>query len=462
MRSSILTAAIAVALSAISFNAVAAPHKTHRHKTTSVETVSRATIADSQAAAITQRDAEIAELKTQMANLEAKVASLDERTDAQSDINVGTQQNVEKLQANESKVDKLDKLVNNTKIGGTAFINTTDISHKERGPVGSLDKKDGHGSVNGPGIDVKRFYLTIDHQFNDIYSASLTADFNFISADAETQLFVKKAFVQAKFSPLFAVRLGAADMPWIPFSEKWYSYRFLENTLIDRSIGGGSNAARTGEGSFGNSSDWGVHAFGGTTGDNSVNYQVSVVNGRGFKNPSRSKGVDVEGRFAYQPIDSVVIAVGGYSGKRGQDVQNGLPTQNATRGDVLVAFRNDTVGVGAEYFTAKNWDDVLKYTGAAPGPLGVKDNANGWSLWGDWKFQPQWAVFARYDNIDSKYTNLLGAQGKIKDTYYNAGVSYDILKNLKLALAYKHDDVQSDGRFQYKTDEFGFWGLLTY
>lgn len=63
-----------------------------------------------------------------------------------------------------------------------------------------------------------------------------------------------------------------------------------------------------------------------TTGDNSINYQLSAVTGRGYKNPSRSNGIDVEGRFGYSPIEQMVIAVGGYDGKRGNKVQNGAPT----------------------------------------------------------------------------------------------------------------------------------------
>ena len=188
-----------------------------------------------------------------------------------------------------------------------------------------------------------------------------------------------------------------------------------------------------------------------------------MVNGRGFRNPSRSDSVDVEGRFGYQPIQEMVIAVGGYDGKRGNKVQNGAATQNATRGDALVAYRDKTFGVGAEYFTAKNWDDVLKYNGVVPAPAVVRDKAEGYSLFGDYSFAPQWAVFARYDRVDYKWWGITGPQNKLKDTYYNAGVSYDALKNLRLAFAWKHDKLEGPIRaFEYKTDEIGFWGVLSY
>ncbi|WP_250627945.1 hypothetical protein [Pinirhizobacter soli] len=163
---------------------------------------------------------------------------------------------------------------------------------------------------------------------------------------------------------------------------------------------------KTASGAFGNSSDWGIHALGANTGDNSINYQLSVVNGRGYKNLTRSNNVDTEGRFGYSPIENMVIAVGGYQGKRGNDVENGAPTRDATRGDAMIA---------------------------------------------------------RYDKLDYKYYTVANLQRKLNDKYYNAGVSYDVLKNLRLALAYKHN--QLDGpvdAYTYKTNEIGFWGMLSF
>lgn len=461
MRSKLLAVAIAAGLGVVSFHVAAEP---------ATKGKAAQTTKTSSQSSQTSQNAEIEALKAQLAELQAKVVELEQRTDAQSDINVSNGQNIEAVQkaqvASDKKVSTIDKFVNNTKIGGTMFFDLTNADHKEKGKTGGFVSKDGHGSVNGTGFDVKRFYLTVDHKFDDTWSANLTTDFNYQSTLSQTSLFVKKAYVQGTFDPLFMVRFGAADMPWIPFSEKWYGYRFIENTITDRSIDGGRGTvgvAPAGVGSFGNSSDWGIHALGATTGDNAINYQLSVVNGRGFRNPSRSDGVDVEGRFGYQPIEQMVIAIGGYDGKRGNKVQNGAATQNATRGDALVAYRDKTFGVGAEYFTAKNWDDVLKFNGVVPAPAVVRDKAEGYSLFGDYSFAPQWAVFARYDRVDYKWWGVAGPQNKLKDTYYNAGVSYDALKNLRLAFAWKYDKLEGPIKaFEYKTNEIGFWGVLSY
>ncbi len=49
-----------------------------------------------------------------------------------------------------------------------------------------------------------------------------------------------------------------------------------------------------------------------------VNYSVSVVDGGGFKNPTRTKYVDFEGRLGFQPVDWLTVGIGGYTGHLGQ------------------------------------------------------------------------------------------------------------------------------------------------
>ena len=107
----------------------------------------------------------------------------------------------------------------NTTVGGKAYFTLSSIDQTS----------DGVGTSNsGVGIDVKRFYLAIDHKFDDMWSANLTTDFNYVSNDSETQLYVKKAYMQAKFSDAIVLRIGSADLPWVPFAEKAYGFRWVE------------------------------------------------------------------------------------------------------------------------------------------------------------------------------------------------------------------------------------------
>jgi len=131
-------------------------------------------------------------------------------------------------------------------------------------------KSDGHAVGRSTAFDIKRFYFGVNHKFNDVFSANLTTDVSLIAntntvtgtaqnptGTAPTPfpktvgetLYIKKAYLQASLNPAFNVRAGSADMPWVPFVEELYGFRYIENTLIDRP-------------GYGTSADWGLHTFG--------------------------------------------------------------------------------------------------------------------------------------------------------------------------------------------------------
>ncbi len=62
---------------------------------------------------------------------------------------------------------------------------------------------------------------------------------------------MKNAYLQirSRDPKAFWVRLGEADMPWVPYVEDVYGHRYVENVLVDRL-------------KFGTSADWGLHAGG--------------------------------------------------------------------------------------------------------------------------------------------------------------------------------------------------------
>ena len=390
-----------------------------------------------QDAQATARSAEVEQLKAQLAALQAKVDELEQRTDAQSDINVSTGQNIEALQKSQaSSASSLDTALADTKFSGKMFFDFSNIDQK--------NSDTGKTDASGTGLDVKRFYLGVDHKFNDIWSANLTTDFNYVSSDGETNLFVKKAYVQGKFDPAAVLRIGSADMPWIPFVESYYGFRYDENTLTDRL-------------KYANSADWGLH-LGGELGASKVaNYAVSVVNGGGYKNPGRSKGVDIEGRVGFVPFEGMVVAVGGYSGHLGKEIESIDAPHTAQRGDVMVAYADKKVRVGAEYFTAKNWGNLVL------SPVG--DKADGYSVWGSVSLTDELALFARYD--DARLSKDL--DGEAKDVYYNLGLQYQVTKGFKLAAVWKHEkadrsvtDPVPPHVQNAKTNEIGVFGEVAF
>ena len=410
MRSHLLAAAVVASLGLVSADAFAAPASSG---------VSQAQLQ--------QLQAQIAALQAQVQQLQNDSQALQAQSDAQSEVNITQAQALEGAQKTQTSVDKLAKLVNDNKIGGRMFFDLTNIDKTSNG-------KD--TAASGTGLDVKRFYLTVDHRFNDIWSANLTTDFQYSSAIGNTELFVKKAYVQGSFDPAFNLRVGAADMPWIPYVEKFYGMRYVENTLTDRL-------------KYGNSSDWGLHGFGNL--GNNFNYAVSVVSGAGYKNPTRSKGMDVEGRVAYTPNENFVVAVGGYSGKLGKETDIQSAENTYTRANAMVAYADSNFRVGGEYFQAKNLNNVLTV---------ATDKTSGWSVWGSVRVTDGGInVFGRYDDTDVSKT----LDPTLSDKYWNVGVEFPVMKNLKLSTVYKYTHLaNASDKKNDKTKEFGVWGDLSF
>jgi hypothetical protein len=393
----------------------------------------------------------------------------------------------------------------NTTVSGTMFADITNIGQTPRPATGSNGVVNNvtNKNENGFNYDIKRFYISIDHKFNDVFSANVTTDFTydnatitipavpaktitipatgatgstgiactpvapaktcsitipgvaaqtFVTGDKTGQLYLKKAYLQAKLSDALIFRVGSADLPWVPFVEGIYGYRYVENVLIDRT-------------KFGTSADWGVHVLGALPASPklTVNYQISAVNGLGYKQPAmgtfnRSTTMDVEGRLSATYDKRATLAIGGYVGKLGNAIQGVSTPNTATRFDALAAYVDPRFRVGVEYFYANAWNDVTKAKSAA-------NRSEGVSVFGSYNFTPQISVFGRYDWERPTETTA----GKVHDDYFNIGASYEPTKIVDFALVYKRDSVANGllstsngaiGNVLGKTgtyDEVGIW-----
>ena len=344
-----------------------------------------------------------------------------------------------------------------TKISGKAFLNVSNIDQTSTDLAGNTVDN----IQNGTQTELKRFYVGVDHKFNNIFSANITTDFRYNAngTSKDVLVYVKKAYLQASLNPAFNVRVGAADLPWVPFVEGVYGYRFVENTLIDRT-------------KFGTSSDWGIHAFGGF-GHGLVNYAFSVIDGAGYKTLSRSSNtVDLEGRISVNPIKEVTFAVGGYSGKLGKSNDTVSVNHRATRFNALAAYTDKRVRVGVEYFAAKNWNNVVTAPEPLPAPATDNDKSNGWSAFGSFAFTPSISVFGRYDWVKpTDFDNIVTGES-VRDQYFNVGVNYKPIPPLDIALVYKHDRAKNGfintsngniGGLDHGTyNEIGLFGQLVF
>jgi len=310
----------------------------------------------------------------------------------------------------------------------------TTVGGKMYGDFSYKSVKDADGNKidgTGTGYDGKRFYVTVDHVIDEIWSLNFTTDIG--DQNGAYDVYAKKAYVQAKLrnAPV-TVRAGSADLPWIPAVEGLYGFRYVENVIVDRL-------------KFGTSADWGMHVMGKAAAGR-IDYQASVVNGGGYKHPARSKTVDFAGRIGATPVDGLNVAVGGYVGKLGQEMETTAFSQNASRADVVAAYAKSGVKVGGEFFQARQWKLVT---------TDQKDKAQGFSGWASVEVAPAWTLFGRYDSarlskdLDPDY----------EDRYFNVGIQYAAAKGLVVSPVFKYEKKQKSttAANNNKVTEFGIF-----
>ncbi len=446
-KTSLFRGAALSALFVLGFGAVAQakPVKHHHHHAVDV-----AEEAQAESAGLA---AEVEELKAQVSSLEAKLdaqSGAAQQAQAQAaQAQATAQAAASQAQSAQAEADSEIKTIpttvdvavakvkpkggwwDNTTIGSTVFMDMSNIDQKSDGAKVN-------GAPNGVNFDIKRMYIAVDHTFNSVFSANLTTDFTYDSGVSATQLYIKKAYLQAKLSPALTIRAGSADLPWVPFVEGLYGYRYVDNVMIDRT-------------KFGTSADWGVHALGSLplAQDVALSYAGSVVNGNGYKKPgfiggvNHTDSVDFEGRVSLAAY-GFTAAVGGYDGKLGKDVQGTATYHDATRLDALVAYVKGPIRIGGEYFHADDWNDVTQAN-----PL-LTNKTVGWSGWASFNFTKQLAVFGRYDRVKPKDTTA----PTLANDYFNVGLQFEPVKTVDLSLVYKQDKV-NNGTFATQNGTIG-------
>jgi hypothetical protein len=417
--------------------------------------------------------AEIRQLQQQVAELQARMDQQSATTTQANQAAQAAQQKADRALAQAStasttavaanttaeKANKgldLTRWAADTRISGRMYFNISHVSAHDY--AGDRIENDG-------GFQIKRLYVGIDHRFSNVFSGNITVDadnviksaslsgsqasgYSLSTSNAGQGLYVKKAYLEAKLDPALVIRLGSADMPWIPYVEDIYGYRYVEKALTDAN-------------GFGTSADWGVHVMG-SLANGLVSYQVSAVDGGGYRNPQLTRTVDVEGRLSLK-YKGVNAAIGGYVGKLGKNTQGAATFHSAKRFDALLAYK-DTIGgipvtIGGEYFYAKDWNN---------GTSVAEDSSDGFSLFASASPIRKWSVFGRYDWV--KPSRELNPAWR--DHYFNVGIEYNPIRIVDLALVYKRDAANGglaigniakvNGLVPKTRDEIGLYGQFRF
>ena len=399
------------------------------------------------AAVAADHSAELAALKAQLAELTAKVAELEARTDAQSDINIGTQQNIENIAATTPKVE--------TKGG----IKVTSPDRKFEASIGGRMHFDAYAfdrdvvATTGTS-EFRRARLTLagkalgwDYKIEQDFAAGTNLE-GLRDAHISTALWGGRATI-GHFKP----------------------YRSMEELTS-------SNEIPMMERTFASSSG----LFNGRQYQQGVGYQRSADNyTAGFtvfnlRSPAgpRNEGMGAAGRVTWAPINNDndtlhfgtwgslenanqgsadLSAVANYAGRRGP-VQTIATTTGASRNQVTSYGLEAAGAFGPLFFQGE-------YVNATFGqPLGRDQDVVTWYLQGSWLINgghkgyksatgvfaaPKvadkglWELTARYDTIENKDIADREATSVI------LGVNYYVNPNLRFMFNYTQGDNEVNG-----------------
>lgn len=304
--------------------------------------------------------------------------------------------------------------------GGKLFADASQLQQRDR--VARTDS-------SAVDVDLKRLYLDADYAFDPAWSAHLTADVNWLRGERDPDVWARHAYVQRKFGSAAVLRVGVDDMPMMSLTSQWWGYRYLDPIATSMQ-------------KIDSSADWGVHTKGQLA--SGLAYAVSVVSGGGYKRPTHGRRADVEALLAWHPSKHTVLALGGYDGQLAANDEARPLYHSARRIDLLAAYADETWRFGMRYAYASNWANLYSVN---------SERARSWSMWGSVQLAAQWSVFARYDRTQSR--RLLDPTRR--DTYANAGVQWQPVKRLRLALVLKRNALHRHGNELRRGNEAGLW-----
>ena len=409
------------------------------------------------AAAQSAQDHEIAELKAQIAALAAKVEELETRSDAQSDINVATQENLDKIATTNPVVDTKGgiKITSPDKkfeaqIGGRIHFDTYAFDRDEASTTGTTEFRRARLTLQGKAYGW-------DYKVEQDFAAGT-------NLDGLRDAYIAKSALGGKFT------IG-----------HFKPYRAMEELTSSNEILFMERPFATATGLFsGRQFQQGVGYL--RAGSN-YTAGFSAFNLRGASG-SRNEGVGYAGRVTFAPINTAdstlhfgvwasnenanqgsadLSAVANYAGRRGPSQT--IATVTGASRDQITAYAVEAAGsFGPVFFQGE-------YANATFGqPLGPDQDVATWYLQGSWHLngghkpykagtgvfgsapvadKGLWELTARYDSIENKDVADLDVSSWL------LGVNYYVNPNLRFMFNYTKGD---NG---YTGDETGQYALRT-
>jgi len=295
---------------------------------------------------------------------------------------------------------------------------------------------------------IKRAYLTTSGKLTEDLSYKLTIDCFDSEKGATNRV---RAFYGSyhiwDLAQLFtdnAIEFGIISTPLMDYLQTTNRYRMYEKMVMER-----YDLTYT--------ADLGISLSGNIGGEVSKDYQnkvssryngkfgtyqIGVYNGGGYTKIDTEKNMAYHGRVTLRPFGDMLpnleLTSYGFITKMFDATKEKNEGENAFGSEFALSYKESRFNLLAEFITGKG-DPTLKL---------IEDDGSakkwtGFSVFGEFKFFKNWAILARYENLDVsvKYPDY-------NITSISGGVSYEIFKDNIILLIY---DRQEKEKYSIKT-----------
>ena len=304
----------------------------------------------------------------------------------------------------------------------------------------------GTTSTKTSGLAVDRAYFTAKYSFNDDWMMRLTTDMgNETNLSKKQNIYLKYAYLEGKLAGKAAVlRLGQSHTPWIDYEQGLWGHRYVAKVMSDQY-------------KFDDSSDLGI-GLKGTLLDGMVKYFVTESNGTGYGNGARSNGLDFNSRIGIYPVDGLTLDFqfrDGYRGTKTSVASVGTSGVKSSFWQGMITYKLADSRLGFNYMSNKDKANSATASithggnvssGYATAAIGDQVESTGMSVWGTTKFGDGFGAFARYENLQNKFS-AGGVANALKEkvSRYMVGAEYTLTKGVDFALVYDNSKLTNRG-----------------
>lgn len=269
------------------------------------------------------------------------------------------------------------------------------------------------------GFDYRRIYLTTNYVLSDDFSGRFRLEVK--SRDATP--FVKDAYLRwhDPWGDGHELVIGVSPPPAFTVSERFWGYRSLEATIMDRN-------------DIVDSRDFGVAARGRLDGAGAVRYGVMVANNNNLLEDDDAYK-RAYGQLEWYPVEALTLTLGGdYAGYG--DERTGAVTLNAFAG-----LQRGNLRVGAEGF----WQQTSLDADLADS--GSRDEVqSGLSVFSRFEASARWELVARLDYVEREMEEVTSETFAIAGFAFRPHPNVRFIPNLLLSKDNRDAEARATGR----------------